>query len=51
MHLYFHDNRIGAVMVNVLATSAIDPEGLRPSRVKQKTILLVFVAFPLSTHQ
>jgi hypothetical protein len=36
-------NRIGGVMVNVLASSAVD-------RVKPKTIKLLCVASPLSTH-
>ena len=39
-------NRIGGVMVSVLASSA----GSSPGRVKPKTIKLVFVASPLSTQ-
>ena len=40
---------IGGVMVSVLALSAVD-RGFEPDRVKPKTIILVFVASPLSTH-
>ena len=43
-------NRIGGVMVSVLASSAVD-RGFEPGRVKPKTIKLVFVASPLSTQQ
>ena len=42
-------NRIGGVMVSVLASSAVDC-GFEPDRVKPKTIKLVFVASPLSTQ-
>ena len=42
-------NRIGGVMVSVLASSAVD-RGFEPDRVKPKTIKLVFVASPLSTQ-
>ena len=40
-------NRIGGVMYNALASSAVD-RGF--GRVKPKTIKLVFVASPLSTQ-
>ena len=43
-------NRIGGVMVSVLASSAVDC-GFEPDRVKPKTIKLVFVASPLSTQR
>ena len=42
-------NRIGGVMVSVLALSAVD-RGFKPGWVKPKTIKLVFVASPLSTQ-
>ena len=42
-------NRIGGVMVSVLAKSAVDRE-FEPDRVKPKTIKLVCVASPLSTY-
>ena len=42
-------NRIGGVMVSVLASSAVDV-GLSPSRVKPRIMKLVFVASPLSTQ-
>ena len=38
------ENRIGGVMVSVLASSSVDPE------FKPKTMKLVFVASPLSTQ-
>ena len=43
-------DRIGVVMVSVLASNAVD-RGLRTGRVKQKTIELVFVGCPLSIHR
>jgi hypothetical protein len=42
-------NRIGGVMVSVLAKSAVDHE-FEPDRVKPKTIKLVCVASPLITY-
>ena len=42
-------NRICGVMVNVLASSVVD-RGIEPDCIKPKTIKLVFVASPLSTH-
>jgi len=47
--LLYKINRIGGVMVSVLASSAVD-RGLEPGRVKPKTIQLVFVASPQGTH-
>ena len=41
-------NRIGGVMINVLASSVIDC-GFKP-QVNQKNLKLVFAAYPLSTH-
>ena len=43
------ENRIGDVMVSVLASIAVD-RGFKPGRVKPKTIKLVFVASLLSTQ-
>jgi len=40
-------NRIGGIMVNVVASSAVD-RGSSPGQIKPKTIKLVFVASPLS---
>jgi hypothetical protein len=40
-------NRIGGVMVGMLASSVVDL-GSSPSRVKPKTIKLVIVTSPLS---
>jgi hypothetical protein len=42
-------NRIGGVMVSVIASSAVD-RGFETARVIPKTIKLVFVASPLSTQ-
>jgi hypothetical protein len=42
-------NRIGGVIVSLLATSAVD-RGFEPGRVKPKTMKLVFVTSPLSTQ-
>ena len=42
-------NRIGGVIVSMLASNAVD-RGFEPDRVKPKTIKLVFVASPLSTQ-
>jgi len=42
-------NRIGGVMVSVLASSAVD-RVLEPRSYQSKTIKLVFVASPLSTQ-
>jgi hypothetical protein len=46
----FQTNRIGGVMVSVLASSAVD-RGFEPRSVKSKTIILVFIASSLSTQQ
>ena len=46
--LQFVLNRIGGIMVSVLALSAVG-HGLSSSWVKPKTMKLVFVASPLST--
>jgi hypothetical protein len=43
-------NRIGGVMVSVLASSVVD-RGLEPRSGQPKTMKLVFVASPLSTQQ
>ena len=43
-----NNNRIGGVLISVLASSAVD-RGSSPDRVKPMTIKLVFVAFSLST--
>ena len=43
------NDRIGGVMVSVLASSVVD-HGSSADRVKPKTITLVFVASLLSTH-
>ena len=42
-------NRIGGVIVSVLASSAVD-RGFEPRSGQTKTIQLVFVASPLSTQ-
>ena len=48
--VYRHfQNRIGGVIVSVLASSSVD-RGFEPLRVNTKTIKLVFVASPLSTQ-
>ena len=47
--LSFLPNRIGGVMVNVLASSTVDVV-LSPDRVNPKTIKLVFFASPLITQ-
>jgi hypothetical protein len=47
LHLDILSNRIGGVVVSVLASSAVGRE-LRPGRVIPKTIKLVCVASPLS---
>jgi hypothetical protein len=52
------NNRIGSVMVSVLASSVVDrgfeprsgPVGSSPGRDKPKTIKLECVASPLGTH-
>ena len=44
---YSELNRIGGVMISVLASSAVD-RGFEPRSVKPKTMNLVFVASPLS---
>ena len=49
MHSYRFFNRIGGLMVSVLASSAVD-RGFEPGQVKPKTIKLVFVTFPLGTQ-
>ena len=41
-------NSIGGVMVSVLASIVVD-RGFEPDRVKQRTIILVFVASPINT--
>ena len=46
---YYHSNRIGGVMVSVLASSAVD-RGLEPQPGRTKTIKLVFIASPISTQ-
>jgi hypothetical protein len=43
-------NRIGGVMVSVLASNAVDC-GFEPSRITPETIKLVFLASPLSTRR
>ena len=45
----FHPNRIGGVMVSVLASSAVG-RGFELRSVKPKTIKLVVVASPLRTY-
>jgi hypothetical protein len=47
--LVYDMNRIGDVMVIVLAVSVID-RWFEPGRVKPKTIKLVYVVSPLSTQ-
>jgi hypothetical protein len=42
-------NRIGGIVVSMLASSAVD-RGFEPGRVKPKTMKLVFVAFLQSTQ-
>ena len=42
----FNYNRVGGVMVSVLAASVVD-RGFKPRWVKPKTMKLVFVASPL----
>jgi hypothetical protein len=42
-------NRIGGIVVSMLASSAVD-RGFVPGRVKPKTMKLVFVAFLQSTQ-
>ena len=42
-------NGVGGVMVSVIASSTVD-RGFEPTRVRPKTIKLVFVASPLSTQ-
>ena len=46
---YISVNRIGGVMVSVLASNAVE-RGFEPGQVKPKTIKLVFVASQLSTQ-
>ena len=41
-------NRIGGVMVSMLASSEVD-RGLESEQVKLKTLTLLFVVSPLST--
>jgi hypothetical protein len=48
INIYFL-NRVGGVMVSVLASSVVD-RGFEPDRVKTKTRKLVFVASLLSTR-
>jgi hypothetical protein len=49
MQLLKGEDHISGVMVSVIVSSAVGV-GSSPDRVKQKTIELVFVAFPLSTQ-
>jgi hypothetical protein len=43
-----NNNRIGGVLIRVLASRAVDRE-FEPRQLKPKTIKLVFAAFSLST--
>ena len=48
--IFFFQNRIGGVMVSVLASSAVD-RGFEPQSGQTKDLMiLVFVASPLSTQ-
>ena len=49
-YLLYCCNRIGGVMVSVLALSAVYSVVSTPGRVKPKTIKLVFVVSPLNTQ-
>ena len=47
---HWQQNRIGGVMVSVLASIAVD-HGFEPRRIKPKTLPLVCVASPLSNKE
>jgi hypothetical protein len=49
-YLLYCCNRIGGVMVSVLALSVVYIVVSTPGRVKPKTIKLVFVVSPLNTQ-